>query len=561
MEHEMNRAILSLLLLAACGGDRRYPFRDPMTRDTDMQSVWVRCHEKKDHKSTCAPQPYVTSLYWDGADNLIFRPLSDALSMRSSGESVNVNSLDEVPDSSWFTNRIEMLSAEDLKYGACKADQILDAEATPDGTWVIDKGKFDGSTPGFRIVVPGKGKFMLKIETTDDQPERQSAASKIGAAAFWAAGYNAECNQIVYVRPSLLKLSPGLRSRANFEPERPFDQKRLDELMSKSVKRDGKYRMSASAWMPGYNIGPYRYEGTRKDDPNDVIPHEDRRDLRGMRVLAAWLGRTDGREANSFDAWIADDTKKPESSPGKVIHYAFDESEVLGGDWPWAPREIAARLGSSYLIDWGDVARDFITFGAKVRPWEDLKPVRGHEIFGYYELDHFDPEKWKNEYPNVAWSRMTERDAAWMARILAHVTPEMIHTLAANGDFSDPAQTAYIEHVMEGRLERVLERWLMRLSPIGDLHIDGQNLCGVDMAELRAMRTPSEFRYAAHTKTASFAITRDPRGRICAALRHTGEPYMRIEMDDGVAKGKLVAHVYDLGDRGFKLVGVERPKP
>jgi hypothetical protein len=280
-----------------------------------------------------------------------------------------------------------------------------------------------------------------------------------------------------------------------------------------------------------------------------------------MRVLAAWLGRTDGREANSFDAWFADDPKKPDSSPGVVVHYAFDQSEVLGGDWPWAGAEISKRLGSSYLIDWGDIARDFVTLGASVRPWEDLEVVKGHELFGYYGLEHFDPEKWKNEYPNVAWSRMTERDAAWMARILAHFTPAMVHTLAEMGNFSDPAQTAYIEHVMEGRLERVLERWLTRLSPIGDLRIEGNNLCGVDMAELRGLRAPSNFRYTARTKTAAFPITRERGGRICAALRHGSEQYMRIDVEDGVAKGKLVAHVYDLGARGFKLVGAERPKP
>ncbi|HEY2370429.1 MAG TPA: hypothetical protein VGH87_28730, partial [Polyangiaceae bacterium] len=386
-------------------------------------------------------------------------------------------------------------------------------------------------------------------------------AATIGAATFWAAGYNAECQQVVYVRPSLLKLTPGLRSRANFEPERAFDQKRLDQLMKKSVTRDGKYRMSASAWMSGYAIGPYRYEGTRKDDPNDVIPHEDRRDLRGMRVLAAWLGRTDGREANSFDTWFADDPKKPESSPGVVVHYAFDESEVLGGDWPWAPPEIAARLGSSYLIDWGDIGHDFVTLGAEVRPWEDVKPVKGHELFGYYEVDHFDPEKWKNEYPNVAWSRMTERDAAWMARILSHVSPEMIHALARMADFSDPAQTAYIEHVMAGRLDRVLERWLTRLSPIGDLRIEGNDLCGVDMAEMRGLRAPGAFRYTARARNAAFAVTRTPRGGICVALRHGREQYVRIEIEDGVAKGKLVAHVYDLGKDGFKLAGAERPTP
>jgi len=56
-------------------------------------------------------------------------------------------------------------------------------------------------------------------------------------------------------------------------------------------------------------------------------------------------------------------------------------------------------------------------------------------------------------------------------------------------------------------------------------------------------------------------VAREARGRICIALRHTGEPYFRVTIDDGVARGKLVAHFYDLGDRGFKLVGLERPAP
>jgi hypothetical protein len=34
--------------------------------------------------------------------------------------------------------------------------------------------------------------------------------------------------------------------------------------------------------------------------------------------------------------------------------------------------------------------------------------------------------------------------------------------------------------------------------------------------------------------------------------------YIRIAIDDGFAKGPLVAHVYDLGARGFALAGLER---
>ena len=549
---------------AVASGD--FPLRDPLTRDTDLTSVYARCRREPSRKDpthvACAPKPVPASLYWDGAESLIFRPMSEMFGLVSHGESVDVNSLDEVPDSAWFTNRITTITPASLARGACRPDQILDPDAFADGSWEIDKGKLEGSTPGFRIVVPGKGKYMIKVESVDDLPERQSAAAVIGANAYWAAGYYAACEQLVWVRPTLFKLLPGLRASANFEAEHPFDQKRLDALLAKSPTRNGKYRMSASAWLPGYAIGSYRTEGTRDDDPNDVVPHEDRRELRGARLLAAWLGRTDTREANSFDTWIADDASRPDSSPGKVIHYQLDESETLGGGWPWAPAELNRRLGMAYLMDWENFGREFVTLGIDVRPWEELAPVAGHELFAYYQLEPFEPEKWKNEFPNPAYHRMTERDGAWMARILARFTPEMIHALAMSGDFTNPEQTVYLEHVMNGRLDRILERYLLRLSPISDVHIEGDRLCGVDLAEWRGLREPLRFAYGAQTDSgAVLTVTREPRGRICATLQHGGGPYMHVAIEDAVARGKLVAHVYDLGARGFALAGVERPNP
>ena len=573
----MKRSIALVVLAAsalACGAsDARFPLREPMTRDGDLASVYAPCRREGKHLA-CAPKPYRSSLYWDGADNLIFRPLSESFGVVTSGESVDVNSLDEVPDSAWFTNRVESVTIADLEQGACTPAQILDPESAPDGSWLIDKGKLEGSTPGFRIVVPGKGKYMIKVESVDDEPERQSAGAVIGASIMHAAGYFTSCEQLFYVRPSLFKLKPGLRSQANFQPEKPFDQKVLDELFAKSPKRNGRIRVSASAWLPGYPIGPFKWTGTRADDPNDVVPHEDRRELRGMRLLAAWIDRTDAREANSLDSWIADDTKAKDSSPGHVVHYQLDVSESFGGDWPWAPADIQRRIGMSYLIDWGDIATSFFSLGIPVRSWEDLDPVKGHELFGYYQLKNFDPEKWKNEYPNVAFSRMTERDGAWMARILAHFTPEMIHALAVIGQFSDPTNTDYLEHVMNGRLDRILERYLLRLSPVADLRVvSGDRLCGVDVAEWRGVRAESAFRdRAEYVGGRGLHVIRGGHGALCVQLEHVApdggarddDPsrYVRVAIDDSVARGKLVAFLYDLGPRrGFRLAGLERPEP
>src|ERR1700722_10593584 len=109
----MNRCLPLLLVVAVSGcaaGDRPFQLRDPMTVDTDLGPVTVACRAsptpKDPHHVSCAPEVYVSPLYWDGADNMLFRPLSEAVGVEHHGEAVNVNSLDDVPDSSWFTNRI-----------------------------------------------------------------------------------------------------------------------------------------------------------------------------------------------------------------------------------------------------------------------------------------------------------------------------------------------------------------------------------------------------------------------------------------------------------------------
>jgi hypothetical protein len=567
---------LACLALVACASaERRFPSRDPIWHDTDLASVRLRCHRgpssSDPHHLSCAPRAYDATLYWDGADNLFFRPLSETVGLATSGESVNVNSLDEVPDSAWFTNRLGVrpVNLEELRLNACPKDKLLDPNSTPDGAWVINKGKTMGSTPGFRIQVPGKGKYMIKVEANG--PERQVAATVIGEAVYYAAGYNASCEQALHVRPSIFKLTPGLTSRkGNFGDEYPFDQKALDALFARSTMHSGLLRISASSWIPGYVIGQFRYEGTRDDDPNDVIAHENRRELRGARLLAAWIDHFDSREGNSLDTWLPDKKEgPPDASPGHVLHYQIGTSAAIGNVWDWD--EISRRLGYSYVIDWQDMATDFVTLGATTHAWDVMNKTPGHEIFGYFDVAHFDPERWKNEYSNAAFSRMTERDGAWMARILSRFTPEMVHTLADMGRFSDPVNAEYLQSVLQGRLAKILERYLTRLSPITGIHLDGsERLCGIDLAEWRGLRAPDRFQYTARLVGGGWLkVERPASAQLCVGLPHIAadgglpeaspQRYMRVRIDDGVAKGPIVIHLYDLGpSRGYRLVGLER---
>lgn len=578
-------AALALGASACASQPRRFPLRDPMWRDTDLASIKLPCRAdptpKEPNHITCAPKAYVSSFAWDAGDNTLFRPLSRFFAVDPGGEAANVNSMDEAPDSAWFTNRLGKLgkapmTLEEFGRGACEPALILDPDSAQDGSWLIDQGKPNGASPGFRVRVPGKGKFMFKTDSKA-QPERPSAASVIGAATYHATGFFTSCEQIIYLKPSLLKLKPGLKSADNSGIEKPFDEAALKHVLDQTTKKGDLVRIQASAWLPGQLIGPFRYAGTRGDDPNDVLPHEDRRDLRGARLVAAWLNHFDAREQNSMDTWLADDKEHEESSPGYVRHYYLDTSDTLGSEWDWDG--ISRRLGHSYLLDFEDVGVDLITLGVLPRPWFKVERKKGAELFGYFDVQNFDPARWKNEYPNPTFSRMTELDGAWGARIMARITPEMVATLAKMGKFADPFHTSYLTEVLQGRLMKILARYLTRLSPVTEVHVeDKTRLCGIDLARLRGLAPDDRFQYHATLSldgaapVGSVPVAPRNQAEVCVDLPHVAADggtaddapgrYVIVNLTNGVAPGPLAAHLYDLGPtRGFKLAGIERPDP
>jgi hypothetical protein len=524
----------------------------------------------------CHPEPYESSFAWDGADNLIFRPMSDFFAVDPGGEAVNVNSLDEVPDSSWFVNRIgqSTLTVHDVVHGPCEGGAELDPNA-PDGSWIIDEGKADGANLGFRIKDPSGQRYMLKTDGTE-QPERASAATAISARLYHAAGWRAPCDSVVYFRPSLLKLEKGLTITDNTGKTRPLDEAELAKLLSSAHRRNGLLRMSASRWLPGRPLGPFRYEGTRADDPNDVIPHQDRRDLRGARLIAAWVNHFDAREQNSMDLWIAQSAEDPRSSPGVVLHYYLDFGDCLGSEWDW--EGISKRLGHAYYLDIPYLVEDFFTLGIIERPWDRAKRSPEGDVFGFFSATDFHPEMWREGYPNPAFRRMTERDGAWAARIIARFTPEQIGAIVDAADFTKPEHARFIKRVLLGRQRLILHRYFATLSPLTEFRIEGTNrLCGLDLARRtqvypQALFPPRATVFAGErlARLATPKVEAPPTGVVCMTLPHHARDegvaknapsrYTVVDIENGQAKGPARVHLYDLGPKlGYRLVGLERP--
>jgi hypothetical protein len=556
-------ALAASTLLGACATAPRFPLRDPVTHDDDQRPM------------ASAPPAYVSPFVWDGANNLVFRPVARFFAVDPAGPAANVNALDEVPDSSWFENRIGVRdwTPDEVVSGPCGA-RTLDPKA-PDGTWVIDAGKSDGANPGFRVNVPGLGKFLLKTDP-ELEPERETGATAIAARIYHAAGYWSPCDSVVYVRRSILKLKPGLTVTDNSGVKKPFDEKALDAVLRHASHRGELVRMVASRWLPGQTIGPYRYDGTRPDDPNDVIPHEDRRELRGARLLAAWTNHFDTREQNTMNVFLRakDDAK---TGPGYVRHYILDLGDAFGSIWAWD--SVTRRLGFAYYFDFTYLAADFVTLGTQIRPWEEARRDGG--IFAYFSSRNFDPEAWKGGYPNPAFLRMTEGDGAWMARIIARFTDADVEALVRVGDYTDPDSTRYLRDALLERRDAILRRYLTRLSPLANVSVTADSrLCARDLAKRTHAANLDLFRYQGRRYAGwppkdgeKLVVDVRDADEICVPLpsRFAAEDdgsvasddpsrYVVVDLGNGVAPGVLRVHLYDLGvTRGMRIVGIERP--
>jgi hypothetical protein len=336
--------------------------------------------------------------------------------------------------------------------------------------------------------------------------------------------------------------------------------------------------MVASRWLPGRAIGPFRYEGVRDDDPNDVVLHEDRRELRGARLLAAWLNHFDSREQNTMNTWMAVNTRDPDSSPGYIRHWYIDLGDCFGSEWDWPA--ISKRLGHAYYLDFGYLLEDYTTLGIIERPWDRARRTPDGDIFGFFSARDFRADEWRGGYPNPAFGRMTESDGAWAARIIARFGEPLLRAAIAVGDYTAPQHRAYLLHHVRERQRLLLRRYLSRLSPVTDAHvIGGTKLCATDLARVTGVFPEARFRYravgfvGADATPLAAPLTTEATGlgQVCVTLPRvapSGGPsendlsrYLVVDLSNGHAKGPLRMHLYDLGPRrGAELVGIERPE-
>lgn len=455
MRSVMAAALIAALGSQGCGGPR---FRD-------QHVVW----SVDDMRSIEEPEEreYLRFQYF--ADIFALRRLEKALALPDREPAWDVNALEEVPDSSWFQNRIgrRPMTVEEIVRGP---RAIHDPGPTP--PYTVVSGKSGGGALGFVLKDANGRSFLVKFDRPAN-PEMQTGTNVLVNRFFYAFGYHVPADYVLFLQKSEIQIGKDAQAKDEYGKKVPYTRKLLDEAMDAGPPPvAGMYRATASELLPGKPKGGFPAEGVRSDDPNDRIPHQHRRELRGLRVLAAWLNHTDMKEDNTLDMYVEEGGRK------FLRHYFVDFGEALGAHGAEKNRR---EDGFEHLVDWENQTKALFTFGLWTRPWEDLKPTP-YKSVGIFGVEAFDPPSWHEAYPYWPFMEMDASDAFWAAKIVMRFSREAIAAVVAEAKLTEPGAAEYLTNTLVARRDRIGQSFLEALSPLDDLELRGETaLCATDL--------------------------------------------------------------------------------
>jgi len=406
------------------------------------------------------PKPTRISYYYDAFDKSLVRPITRttdlALGARklvhNHREAANVDDSDQVRlPSTWWQPRLgyRPLTPQQMVIGPGPGTGPL-----RDRKWRVTGVKNQGVSLGLRIKDSSGQTFQLKFDTPQ-WAEMSTGADVVVSHLIWAAGYNAPDNAIVNLTVNDLELAQGATYQDILGHTRPITMEVVKGILAKTPPNaDGTYRAVASRFLKGKPLGEWEYSGRRGDDPEDLIPHQHRREIRGFYSIAAWVNHTDGSARNTLDMWVDDGGRS------FVRHYLIDFSGCLGSG---SVNRQLYSAGDEYFADFGTMLTSVATLGLHRFSWEYTRDPHLPSV-GFFEASQFHPRDWRPFLPNPAYDEDTERDRRWGARIVAGFSDEHIRAAVALGRYSDPRAEAYIVQTLIARRDKIVSEILPERS-------------------------------------------------------------------------------------------------
>jgi hypothetical protein len=499
-------------------------------------------------------QPVDLGLVYEMSVGLFATPGRPASNTRAQ----NVNTIDEVPDSSWFTNRI---GSTDLPLDAIVRGPNVGKPPAPE-KWVITREKTSGYAPGFTALDANGETWFVSFDPPGN-PEGATSALAVANRLFWALGYNQVETFITTIDPKRVEIDPKATTRRPSGARTPLTQDDVKAVLERAARSaDGTYRAAASRLLAGKILGPFRYENTRPDDPNDIVPHEHRRELRALRVFGAWTNLTDLKAGNTLDTLVT------ENGRGVVKHYLQDVGSTFGmganGPHDWDE-------GWEYFYQGDTTRRRLLSFGFALSPWQTAR-YETHDSVGRFEGDSFDPKTWKPHWATTAYVEARADDTFWAARRVMAFSDDLIRAVVKTGEFSDAAAQSYLADVLIKRRDKISQAYLTAINPVVNPRLDTSGALTVENAATAAgvAKAPTGYRASWYAFDNTTGETRP--------LGETGSPSSTIPAPQNLPSSNGAFVCVDLSAEstehpswreparacfrrtgsGWKLVGLER---
>jgi hypothetical protein len=461
-----------------------------------------------------------------------------------------INTVGDPLDSAWYTRRHswKRMTREELQRGAVSGEP-------PQGPFTIVGGKTEGVTPGFRMQDANGRLYFVKVDPMSN-PEMATAADIIVSRFMYALGYNVPENLLVYATQADFTIS----KKAELTDETGRKRRMTWDDFKRMTKKiphysDGSIRLMASLKIEGDSLGPFYYEDVRADDPNDIVRHENRRDLRALDVFYAWLNNTDARSGNSLDVVVN------ENGVRYIKHYLLDFNSALGSD---SNTIKDPRLGHEFMLGTpGEALHSILTFGVVPKPWETIRyphlPAAGN-----FSAEEFYPDEWTSDYPNPAFLSRLPDDEYWATKQLMAFTDDDIRAIVETGQFSDPRVTDYMTETLIQRRDKIAATFLSKVLPVDDFRVENDELRFDDLgvryhAGIARRYLVHWFRFD-NFKGSRAAIAGAPASAHLPAqvLQATTGSYFSAVIQSANDKGLPVTVTLRKTDTGYRIVGVSR---
>jgi hypothetical protein len=470
----------------------------------------------------------------------------------------NANTLGEVPDSPWFTNRHghQRMSVEELIGGAGSDDP-----PRTDAPWQVLTVKQHGGRPGILFADSDETLYLLRFDPKG-YPELATGAQLVSSKIYHAAGYNVPQNYVVYFQREDLAIAPGAESITSQGELRDLIANDIDSFLAfVEPPSERGYRAVATRVPYTEVLGPYQFYATRSDDPNDIVPHEHRRDLRGMWVLHAWLGFDDFNPTNTLDVLARDGNKR------YVEHYLVDFFRTLGSS-EFGPK--STREGNEYRFNLSSALKNIAGMGVWTPEWMRAS-YPGLASVGTFESEKFDPETWVPDTHWVTWVNRLPDDIYWATKIVMSFTDDDIRALASTGRYSDPRALEWIANALIERRDKIGRAFLPKVLPLDDFRVEGDRLAFDDLMVRYGFAEPHYVNgqwYEFDNDTGALTLVTEDEPDSDATW--VALPQLAAAADDGTYLSVgLWRDDRDMGvmvyirkeEGGFKVVGIERNWP